>query len=154
MTRRSPGRPRRSGCPIAITLDLLGDQWSLLVVRDLMFHGRRTFGEFAAAGEGVATNILTERLERLEAAGIIARTADPADRRRRIYCLTAKGIDLAPVLVEMVLWAARHERTDAPRALVARMRRDRAGFLEELRRTVEPVSAPARARPRRPGQAS
>ena len=142
MTRRSPARTRRSGCPIAITLDLLGDQWSLLVVRDLMFHQRRTFGEFAAAGEGVATNVLAERLGRLEAAGIIARTADPADRRRRIYRLTAKGLDLAPVLVEMVLWVARHERTDAPPSLVARMRQDRTGFLDELRRAVETASAP------------
>ncbi|HEX6049423.1 MAG TPA: helix-turn-helix domain-containing protein [Gemmatimonadaceae bacterium] len=142
MTRRSRHHPRRSGCPIAITLDVLGDQWSLLVVRDLMFHGRRTFGEFAAAGEGVATNVLAERLERLEAAGIIARAHDPADRRRKIYGLTSKGLDLAPVLVEIVLWAARHEPTDAPPALVARMRRDRAGFLDELRRAAGTTSAP------------
>ena len=136
MTRHSLGRPRRSGCPVAVTLDLLGDQWSLLIVRDLMFHGRRTFGEFAAAGEGIATNVLTERLSRLESAGIIRRMTDAADGRRIVYRLTAKGIDLAPVLVEIVLWAARHERTDAPPALVMRMRRDRAGFLAELRRTL------------------
>jgi DNA-binding HxlR family transcriptional regulator len=148
MTRRSPDHPRRSGCPIAITLDLLGDQWSLLIVRDLMFHGRQTFGEFAAAGEGVATNVLADRLERLESAGIIRRATNPDDRRRNVYSLTAKGADLAPVLIEIVIWAARHERTDAPAPLVARMRRDRDAFIAELRRSLDARPSGAAAAPR------
>ena len=132
MTPSSPKSDRRSGCPISISLEIFGDRWSLLVVRDLMFKGLRTFKEFAAAGEGIATNILTERLERLEAAGIIARDTDPEDARRVLYRLTEKGIALAPVLVEMVVWAARYEDTDAPPATVRAMRRDRAAFIAGL----------------------
>jgi DNA-binding HxlR family transcriptional regulator len=124
-----PSTAKRSRCPIALSLDLFGDRWSLLIVRDLLFKDRRSFSAFADAGEGIATNVLAERLERLEAAGIIARTPDPNDGRRSLYMLTAKGLDLAPVLVEMVIWAARHEDTDAPPAIVKEMKRDRAGFI-------------------------
>jgi DNA-binding HxlR family transcriptional regulator len=131
----SPAEPaRRSGCPISISLEIFGDRWSLLIVRDLMFKGLRTFKEFAAAGEGIATNILAERLARLEAAGIIARSAGREDARRILYRLTAKGMALAPVLVEMVMWAARYEDTDAPPATVRAMRRDRAAFIAGLQR--------------------
>jgi DNA-binding HxlR family transcriptional regulator len=124
----------RSGCPISIALDIFGDSWSLLIVRDLMFKGLRTFSEFAAAGEGIATNILTDRLTRLEAVGILARQPDPTDARRIRYRLTAKGIDLAPALVEIVLWSARHEDTDAPPSIVRAMRLHRKRFLADLRK--------------------
>jgi DNA-binding HxlR family transcriptional regulator len=131
MARTREPQPRRSGCPISISLELFGDRWSLLVVRDLMFKGLCTFGEFAA-GEGIATNVLADRLARLEGAGIIARQRDPADGRKVRYRLTRKGMELAPVLVELVLWAARHEATDAPPELVGRMAADRAGFIAGL----------------------
>jgi DNA-binding HxlR family transcriptional regulator len=131
--RRSSKPSRRSGCPIGIALDMLGDPWTLLVVRDLMFKGGKTFGEFLSGGEGIATNILTDRLNRLEANGIVERRRDPADARRHICRLTKKGIDLAPVMVEIVLWAAAHEETDAPRDLVRAMRTDKAAFLAQLR---------------------
>ena len=122
---------RRSGCPISISLEIFGDRWSLLIVRDLMFKGLRTFREFAAAGEGIATNILTDRLERLEAAQIIRSGPDPEDRRRVVYRLTHKGMELAPVLVEMIIWAARHERTDAPPETVRAMK-NRDAFVDAL----------------------
>src|SRR5262245_51590373 len=112
----------RSGCPIGIALDLFGDSWSLLIVRDLMFKGLGTFNEFLAAGEGIASNILTDRLSRLETAGILVKRADPDDARRFRYRLTEKGIDLAPVLIEIVLWSARHEKTEAPAQTVRAMR--------------------------------
>lgn len=124
---------RRSGCPIAISLDLFGDRWSLLIVRDLLFADRCTFKEFAEADESIATNILADRLGRLEGAGIVERRADPADGRKVVYALTGKGFDLAPVLLEMALWAAKHEDTDAPPAMVGALRRDRARFLRDLR---------------------
>lgn len=124
----------RSECPIAISLDIFGDRWSLLIVRDLMFKNLRSFKEFAAAGEGIATNILADRLDRLEAAGIIERRENARDRRRAVYRLTAKGEDLAPVLVEIVIWAARHETTAAPPATVRKMARDRKRFLADLRK--------------------
>lgn len=98
-----------------------------------MFKGLRRFGEFAAAGEGVATNVLTDRLERLEGAGIISREPDPQDARRRVYRLTTKGMDLAPVLVEIVLWSARYEDTEAPADEVRAMS-DRSAFLRRLRK--------------------
>lgn len=130
-------RGHRSGCPISIALELLGDSWSLLIVRDLMFKGRRTFNEFLEGGEGIASNILSERLRRLEGAQILERRRDPSDRRRQLYRLTARGMDLAPVLVELVLWSATYERTDAPPAVVRSMRRDRSAFIAAARRDWE-----------------
>jgi DNA-binding HxlR family transcriptional regulator len=138
---------RRSGCPVSISLEIFGDRWSLLVVRDLLFKGLRTFKEFAAAGEGVATNILAERLERLEAAGIIGHEADPMDARRILYHLTDKGMALAPVLVEMVIWAAQYEETEAPPEIVRAMRRDRAAFIGNLSKSA--ARSPSRGRNQR-----
>lgn len=132
MRRRSP-RSIRSGCPISIALEQFGDPWSLLIVRDLMFKGLRTFNEFQQAGEGIATNILTDRLARLENSGILRKQRDLADGRRFVYRLTAKGLDLAPMLVELVLWSARYENTDAPRATVNEMREQRSRFLRRVR---------------------
>jgi DNA-binding HxlR family transcriptional regulator len=133
MSRSAQRATARSACPIALSLDIFGDRWSLLIVRDLMFKGRRTFKEFAESGEGIATNVLAERLSRLEAASIIERRPDPTDGRKAIYRLTKKGIDLAPVLVEMVIWAARHEDTDAPPATVLQMEAHRDRFIADVR---------------------
>ena len=124
----------RSGCPISIALDLFGDAWSLLIVRDLMFKGLRTFSEFAGSDEKIATNTLSDRLARLEAAGILTKAADPTDARRVHYRLTEKGIDLAPALVEIVLWGARHEQTDAPPNMLRAMRLHREKFLTDVRK--------------------
>jgi DNA-binding HxlR family transcriptional regulator len=123
---------QRSGCPISISLEIFGDRWSLLIVRDLMFKGFRTFREFASAGEGIATNVLTDRLERLEVAELITRGHDPEDGRRVVYRLTRKGMELAPIMVEMVLWAARNEKTEAPPETVLAMRSDRDAFIAAL----------------------
>lgn len=112
---------------------MIGDAWSLLIVRDLMFKDKRTYNQFLQGEEGIASNILADRLRKLEAAGIVDRRADPSDARRYIYRLSPKGIDLAPVLVEMVLWSARHESTDAPAAVLRTMRHDRAAFIEGVR---------------------
>ncbi len=125
---------RRSGCPVSISLETFGDSWSLLIVRDLMVRGFRTFKEFQDSGEGIATNILADRLRKLEAAEIIAAELDGADRRRVNYRLTEKGIDLAPVLLELLIWAARHENTAAPCALIADMEKNRNAVLAEVRR--------------------
>lgn len=124
---------RRSGCPINVALEILGDRWSLLIIRDLMFRGFRTYKELRESDEGIATNILADRLKRLEDCGIISTEPDATDRRKLIYRLTAKGIDLAPVLVELILWGARHEDTAAPPALVRKMEKHRTEFISELR---------------------
>src|SRR5215470_17133776 len=115
------------------SVEMLGDRWSLLIIRDMMLLGRRTFKEFLGSYEGIATNILADRLRRLEAYGIIAALPDPSDGRKLIYQLTPKGIDLAPVLTEMVLWAARHEKTEN-RALVRLMQKGKAKFNAQIRR--------------------
>lgn len=99
---------KRSPCPIANTLDLLGDRWTLLVIRDLLMKGSRTYGELLRSPEKIATNILAERLRRLEEAGIIEKTAYQTNPTRFRYALTAKGRDLRPVLIAMVGWANRH----------------------------------------------
>jgi DNA-binding HxlR family transcriptional regulator len=136
MPRRT-SRPRRSSCPVATSLDIFGDKWSLLVIRDLLFTDHRRFGDFAGADEGIATNVLAERLERLECEGLIRREPDPADGRKFVYGLTPKGLDLAPLIVEMVIWAARYEKTAAPPDLVRSMERDREKFLHGLRKRWE-----------------
>lgn len=115
-------------------LEVFGDSWSLLVVRDLLFMGRKTFNEFLNAGEKIATNILSDRLVRLESSGILTKERDPADARRFTYRLTEKGVDLAPVLMEMVVWAARHEKTDTPPEVVREMKDNRDHFIAEVRK--------------------
>jgi DNA-binding HxlR family transcriptional regulator len=129
-----PSTEHRSGCPVGISLDILGDRWSLLIVRDLMVRGYRTFTEFESSGEGIATNILTARLKRLQETGVITREFEESDRRKASYRLTEKGVDLAPLLLELLLWGARHEKTTAPRALVTMMERNRPEILTEIRR--------------------
>src|SRR5579864_8388031 len=108
-----PGRRKkqRSGCPVSISLEMFGDRWSLLIVRDLMVRGLRTFKEFQQSGEGIATNILADRLRKLEAAGIITAEVERTDGRKVNYRLTEKGIDLAPVLLDLLIWSTRHEET-------------------------------------------
>jgi DNA-binding HxlR family transcriptional regulator len=125
---------RRSGCPVSISLEIFGDRWSLLIIRDLMVRGFRTFTEFEQSGEGIATNILAERLQKLEAAGIITAKVEQTDGRRVNYRLTEKGIDLAPVLLELLIWGARHEETGAPCAVIVKMEKNREEVLAEVRR--------------------
>lgn len=100
-----------------------------------MFKGHGTFNEFLRSGEGIASNVLTDRLARLEAAGIIAKSENVSDARRYDYRLTSKGIDLAPVMVEIVLWSARHEDTDAPAHIVRAMSSQRRKFLADIRKS-------------------
>jgi len=123
---------RRSACPLNASVEMLGDRWSLLIIRDMMLRDSRTYKEFLQCFEGIATNILADRLKKLIAYGILTTQPDPGDRRRVIYRLTEKGIDLAPVLTEMVLWAAAHEDTGNA-ALVKLMREDKKKFLSNVR---------------------
>ena len=145
---------------MSISLELLGDRWSLLLVRDMMVRGYRTFREFQRSGEGIATNILTDRLRKLEAGGIV--TTEPAEDGRSIYYrLTEKGIALAPVLLELLVWGARHEETGAPCGVVEEMAAHREAVLAETYRRWEqrdptpllppfeaPTQSPRRRKPR------
>lgn len=123
---------RRSACPLNASVEMLGDRWSLLILRDMMLRGARSYKDLLTLAEGIATNILAERLRRLVGYGILATETDPCDGRKVIYRLTNKGIDLAPALTEMVLWAAAHEDTgNAP--LVRMMQADKGKFLSGVR---------------------
>ena len=100
--------PHRSGCPINLTLEALGDKWSLIVVRDIMFGGRRRFRELLAASEeGIASNTLADRLQHLVELGVLTRAADPTHKQKQIYSLTEMGIQLLPVFVALGAWGRR-----------------------------------------------
>ncbi len=119
---------------MSISLERFGDRWSLLIIRDLMVRGFTTFKQFQNAGEGIATNILADRLQKLEAEGIITAEAEERDARRVNYRLTEKGIALAPVMLELLIWASRHEKTAATCAVVEQMCKNREEVLAEVRR--------------------
>ena len=132
----------RSGCPISIALEALGDGWSLLIVRDLMFKGRKTYKEFLEAEEGIASNVLADRLQRLEALALISKRPDPADARRYVYRLTEAGLELAPMLVEVVLWSATRFKTAAPPEAIDEMQNHRARFLKQVRKDWKNACSP------------
>jgi DNA-binding HxlR family transcriptional regulator len=134
---------RRSACPISVSLDLLGDRWTLLVLRDLIFLRKRQFRDFLDSPEGIATNILAARLRKLESAGIIIRTPDPGNARQVLYTLTEKGLDLIPVLLDLIVWGIKYDRTTAaPEQFVRRALEDREGLIEDLCQGIREDSAP------------
>jgi DNA-binding HxlR family transcriptional regulator len=122
---------------VCVSLERFGDRWSLLIIRDLMVRGYRTFREFQNAGEGIATNVLSNRLRKLVAHEIITAVPSAEDGRSVHYRLTSKGIALAPVMLELLIWAARHEETAASCAFVDRMEKDREAVLAETYRRWE-----------------
>jgi DNA-binding HxlR family transcriptional regulator len=115
-------------------LEVFGDRWSLLIVRDLMVRGYRTFKEFQESGEGIATNILADRLQKLEAAEILKSEPEATDGRRINYRLSEKGIDLAPILLDLLIWGARHQLADASCSLILKMAKNREEILSEVQR--------------------
>ncbi len=131
---------RRSDCPISNVLDHVGDRWSLLVIRDIALYGKRSFTELLDSAEHVATNVLTDRLRRLEQTGLLTRTRDSGDARKNIYRLTQRGRDLLPILIEMILWSARHDpQTNAPPELVRRAQTDRNALIADLQARIDAV---------------
>ena len=143
---RPKALPRRSTCPINASLELLGDRWSLLIVRDLLFAGLQSYKDFLGGEEGIATNILANRLASLQEAGLITSVRAPEDGRKLVYRLTTKGFDLAPALLELGRWAVKHEagvRRPEPLRL---WEADRDGFLGQLRKERLGQVASTRAR--------
>ncbi len=127
-------KKRESGCPITYGLDTFGDRWTLLIIREIMILGKRTYSEFLEADEGIASNILVARLKHLEAEGIVEKSRDPENRRAFIYELTKKGRDLAPILIEIIIWSGMHDnRPFALRKVFNKIKRDREGFETALR---------------------
>jgi DNA-binding HxlR family transcriptional regulator len=129
---------RRSDCPINFSLETFGDIWSLLIIRDIVYFGKRTYGEFLESDEGIATNILASRLVQLEEKGILVKNQDTTDRRKDIYSLTNKGRDLIPVLLELASWGARHDpQTGAPQDWIALVNANKEKASRLIRETVQ-----------------
>lgn len=136
----------RSNCPINFVLETFGDKWTLLIVRDLMFHNKRTFVDFLNSDEKISTNILTERLRRLEGHGIVEKTVAPNNRSSMIYTLTAKGADLLPIMLEVTAWSAKHDAlTNTPDGFLEAFAKNRA-------RTIAQFSTQIRMKPTSPAQ--
>lgn len=130
---------RRSGCPINLTLEQLGDRWSLIVIRDVMFGNRRSYGELLKGSEeGIASNILADRLKRLAAAGLLTRRDSPIHRQRGVYSLTEASIQLVPLLAHMAAWGRRHTKPSRELSVRAEILEDGGpalwdAFMDELR---------------------
>lgn len=134
-----PDKSHRSRCPINLTLELIGDSWTMLIIRDLMLRGHTGYQAFLRSEEKIATNILADRLVRLEQHGLVSKGPDPADARKFIYALTEKGADLAPLLVELALFSIKHEkRVEMPKEVVLDMQRNKPAFVTRLIRHSAP----------------
>ena len=141
----------RSGCPINLTLEQLGDRWSLIVIRDVMFANRRSYGELLAGSvEGIASNILANRLKQLTAAGLLTRRPDPRHRQKGIYSLSEAAIQLVPLLAQMGAWGRRHTRASHELSVRAELL-EKGGpplweaFMDELRHLHLGRPRPARS---------
>ncbi len=129
---------RRSDCPIGFALDIFGDRWTLLIVRDLLFFGKASYGDFLNSKEGIATNILADRLETLERVGIVKKASDIANKTKFIYSLTAKGIDFLPALLEIIVWSAKYDsKTAAPKEFVAQAKNHREQLIKQIRTSLK-----------------
>lgn len=142
---------RRSGCPINLTLEQIGDRWSLIVIRDVMFENRRSYGTLLEQNqEGIATNILASRLKHLTASGLLTRCPDPNHHQKGIYSLTEAAIQLVPLLAQMAAWGLRHTQASKEASLRAE-RLERGGpsfwraFMDELRYLHLGAPRPARS---------
>jgi len=129
---------KRSDCPVSCSLDLWGDKWSLLIVRDLMFAKECTYGDFLKSAEGIATNILASRLLVLEENKIIEKLDHPDSKAKVLYRLTRKGIDLLPVMIEINLWAEKYFTIpDDRKAMLKEVKKDKAGFIKAMTKELE-----------------
>ncbi|MEZ2442928.1 winged helix-turn-helix transcriptional regulator [Chitinophaga sp. RCC_12] len=121
----------RSDCPISCSLDVFGDRWSLLIIRDIMLRGKLSYSEFLESEEKIATNILSNRLSVLEAEGILLKRVSPANKSKFLYSLTPKGIDLLPIIIEIMDWGAKYNVNCPRRELGKKIKKDKAGAVKE-----------------------
>lgn len=127
----------KSHCPVNFALESFGDPWSLLIVRDIVFWGKRTYGEFLESGEGISTNVLAARLAQMEEKGILRKGPHATDGRKEVYSLTEKGLALIPILLEMSGWSAQYDtQTTAPQAFVAAVYADRDKMFKRVQDVV------------------
>jgi len=127
----------RSNCPINYSLGLVGDKWSLLIIRDMVYFGKKTYGEFISSDEGIARNILASRLVQLVEGGLIMKMPYQDDGRKDIYKLTEKGMGLIPTLLELADWGSQHFESGAPEPWLKLVRRDRSKMIALITETVQ-----------------
>ena len=149
MSKRKQAKKGSGKCPVAFALDILGDKWSLIILRDMLFKSKRHYGEFLNSSEKISTNILANRLDKLEAEGVIVKTQDTENLSRFVYSLTDKGKDLLPLLLEMVEWSVKYDPqpgipdniiTGAPARLLERSRENRDALIAEILSKLEESS--------------
>lgn len=129
---------RKSDCPINFALEIFGDRWTFLIVRDLMFKGKHFYGEFLLSEEKIATNTLADRLLMLENNGIVSRSSDSSHKQKIMYSLTKKGIDLVPVLVEFIMWSAKYDKDSAVDMMfVKSVKKDKVGLINQISSRLE-----------------
>ena len=128
----------RSSCPICCSLDLFGDKWSLLIIRDMVFMDKRYYGEFLTSDEGISTNILADRLKQMEDKGLVLKYPDPDDGKKYVYLLTVKGQELVPLLLEMIRWGIKYDKSAASSNVIRRkLKNDMPGMIAELTLKIE-----------------
>jgi DNA-binding HxlR family transcriptional regulator len=125
---------QRSTCPISTSLDVMGDKWSLLILRDMVFAGKSTYGQFLQSEEKIATNVLADRLAILESQGILTKAVAVDKKSKFTYRLTEKGVDTIPILVELTLWGARHCPTVVEAGLLAELQAGKAAAIDKFQR--------------------
>ena len=124
---------RKSYCPIHFGLELFGDKWTLLLIRDLMFKGKHYFGDFTNSEEKIATNLLSDRLSMLEKEGMVTKFKDTKHKQKIIYRLTEKGIDLMPILVEIIMWSAKYDKdSGVEKEFVKAYKKDRDALIQQI----------------------
>ena len=129
---------KRSDCPISCSLDIWGDKWSLLIIRDLMFAKQCTYGDFLKSAEGIATNILASRLQALEENKMIEKLEHPDSKAKVLYRLTKRGIDLLPVIIEISLWAEKYYNiADDRKAMLKEVKKNKAAFIKSAIKKLE-----------------
>ena len=128
---------KRSDCPISCSLDVIGDKWSLLIIRDVMLRGKLSYSEFLNSEEGIASNILVNRLTILEEEEILVREVAPANKSKYIYSLTQKGADLMPIIIELMDWGAKYNKNCPRKELGQKIKKDKAAVVRELNEALK-----------------
>jgi DNA-binding HxlR family transcriptional regulator len=129
---------KRSDCPLSCSLDVFGDKWSLLIIRDLMFGNKCTYNDFLKSEEGIATNILASRLKGLEENGVIEKSAHPSSKAKILYRLTPKGIDLLPVIMELYIWSDKYYEMPAElKAIIKEAKKDKDKFVKQVKKELK-----------------
>lgn len=132
---------QRSDCPISTTLDVVGDKWTLLILRDMVFAGKSTYGQFLQSAEKVATNVLADRLAILESQGIVTKAVAADKKSKFTYRFTEKGIDTVPIIVALILWGSKHYTTGIDPVLLKELREEKEATIEKYQRLARKGSA-------------